>query len=284
MKKIIIFVLSIIILSALPTVSYAQGVELNLEVESKEIIVGDYFEVTISFTSKESISSLDVAITYDNSLISYVSGGGNAALLGDGVGGITDIGSEDVKTLSYTFLFVAEKPGNAKINITSSEVIGVNGKLLGTPSVNLTISIANFDDKGETPPFPPSPPDTGNEGIVLEMESTLSVGVLPFLNNVTGFTHGTLDMDGIKIPVVKKVDRSGNIYLINAITEDGFNRYYFFDSSDGSLQRAMTVDNKIISEKKSVNVLLIVISVFSLFLLVFLIYVVNKLFTSKNIM
>ena len=149
MKKLKVLILTIVILviSLTGRSSYftfaASQVALSMSTDEVEITEGSSFIVTITFTSKsEAISVIQASLEYDSELLEFQYGG-NAVEMSGGTGGISDIGSADTKVMSYNIRFMARKAGNAKIAVTSSEVIGdKSGSILGEPTISKMVKIS----------------------------------------------------------------------------------------------------------------------------------------------
>lgn len=113
---------------------------------------GDVFEITLTFKGKgEAIGALNASLSYDESALKYMSGGGAAVELSGGTGGITDVGGEGIYNLSYVLRFTALKAGTTQLKISDCEIIGyTSGADIGIINTAVNINISPKTSGGDS--------------------------------------------------------------------------------------------------------------------------------------
>ncbi|MBF7096370.1 hypothetical protein [Alkalibacter mobilis] len=110
--------------------------------------VGDYVDVELRFEAGESMGSLTAGFEYDQSLLAYQSGSGNAISVDSGRGIISDFNLGGFDDAVYTITFKAQKSGTANFRVTDSELIGLEtGELLGNPKAGINMEINKISEE-----------------------------------------------------------------------------------------------------------------------------------------
>ncbi|QNO16556.1 hypothetical protein HYG86_18140 [Alkalicella caledoniensis] len=227
-KTVIYISILTLVLSFFPSVSFAQNVELSISVDSQEISKGEYFVVTVTFTGNQPIGDLTAEITYDEELMTYQSGGGNAVQLSNGKGGIWDIGSPYRNSLMYSFTFRANDSGEAKFEITHSEVIGHGTEtLLGSPIGSKTITIASSEDNEPTEPVEEPEPQEELVEITRGGKTLIIPKNGPKTSLPPGFELTSLTLDNQVLTVARHA-KTG-LTLIYAVDENLKEGFYVYD-------------------------------------------------------
>lgn len=119
--------------------AFAYG-EAGFSIPSGAVKTGENFTVSVTFSAEDNIGSVQSQLTYDDSLIEFVSGdnaaGGGGTLT---VNGFPDSESDEV-TFSFTFVGISE--GTARLDIENCAIYSYDGSLLGSPTAyaNVTVS------------------------------------------------------------------------------------------------------------------------------------------------
>lgn len=119
MKGALIAVLSFTLIAVLtPENVKAAGATVNFSISSEEIRVGDPVSVTMTVTAEVVPGTVSAYISYDPSLLEYVTGPTGVAG-GEGVLKLTDseIGNNSL-VRKYTFVFLASKMGTATVSLS----------------------------------------------------------------------------------------------------------------------------------------------------------------------
>lgn len=209
--------------------AHANAVDLQIEVNPEKINKGDTFTVTVAFKSNgEAIDALQASLKYDADKMEYITGGGNAAELSNGSGGISDNGSETENTMLYNLRFRALKTGKANFAVTGSEVIGfVSGTKLGSPSLNKTIEILKTQNPEQT--------DEINDPleITLEGKRFYIIRDLANLDLPSGFETEETSYNGAKIEAAFEPVSGLTLFYLMDESSDG--SFYIFDSPTNSI-------------------------------------------------
>lgn len=237
-RSFVFCILSIIVIVSclFPATALAKGsASLSLSASETSVNVGDTVTVRITFSSTdEPIGILDAKFQYDSSLLKYHSGGGNAVEISSGTGGISDEGTGDTKTMSYSIRFTALDSGTASFSITQSEVTGLeSGATLGTPKKNLSISIGNA--AGSTDPNASAEP---SESPVEQLYITVDGKSLPLITDEElltppkYFSLTTTSYEDVTVPAA--IHEASGITLLAAADEQGGVGWYQYIEGRGS--------------------------------------------------
>jgi hypothetical protein len=211
--------------------------ELTVTSDVLEMYPGNNFTASITFTSKdEDISIVQASIEYDADIIEYQFGG-NAIGLSAGTGGISDNIPPGNKTITYEIRFKALKPGEAKIAVTQSQLIGHNtGSVIGEPIDDIVVTVSKTtqepsdeinEEPKETPPSTEQPKNIWLEstldGDLIYISSDLSDVTLPL-----GFVEDNMMYQGEEIQVARDSDRDLTLLYIR---KRGFTSFYIYDEN-----------------------------------------------------
>lgn len=122
----------------------ATSATLTFSAESRSVTVGDTFYVVLILDSGENIGGFEGYISYDSSLVEFVSGG-KYVNGGDGLLRINDVNSADAQsTKKYSLEFKAKKTGECTFDTSEAPAIyDENGDELSVSSNKLSITIGN---------------------------------------------------------------------------------------------------------------------------------------------
>ncbi len=144
MKKLAALVMVIILCLTLNFVNTsAASATVKISLSSSSVSIGNQFTATVKI-SGSSISAYSLSITYDSSVISYVSGSG--ATVNGGNGTIKISGSA---AGSVTLKFKAVANGSAKIKSGSGEFYDIDYKELDASYGSATVTVATTEKKTE---------------------------------------------------------------------------------------------------------------------------------------
>lgn len=239
-KKIII--IALIIFLAAGQIQYLvladSQAELTVTSDVLEMYPGNNFTASITFTSKdEDISTIQASIEYDADIIEYQFGG-NAIGLSAGTGGISDSIPPGTKAITYEIRFKALKPGEAKIAVTQSQLIGhTTGLVIGEPLDDMVVTVSSTmpepsddinEEPKETPPSTEQPKDIWLEstldGDMIYISSDLSDVTLPL-----GFVVENIIYQDEEIQAARDSDRELTLLYIR---KRGFTSFYIYDERD----------------------------------------------------
>ncbi|MDR5659946.1 hypothetical protein RH915_10640 [Serpentinicella sp. ANB-PHB4] len=239
-KKILLITILSIILAGFPNLTFAESVSLDISVDLDEIKVGELFTVTVQFNSNEPIGALSADISYDDQLVSYQHGGGNASMVANGSGGINDTGSPFTHSLTYAYTFLAKESGEANFAIKSSEVISYDGGLLDSLSKNVKIRILQSPSEDDTPPiktpeFKDDFIETEIGGKALYVFSEAKENTLPKHFELKSFTFKEREVIGAQHPITETT-------LVHTVDDQLKENWYIYDMTTQQLMPYVTVN------------------------------------------
>ncbi len=146
MKKFISFILVIIFALSFMAISVNAQCSLSVSSSKKEVLVGETFTVTFSFSASAPVESADATIQFDSSKFQYVkTTGGLGNLMPNHQGKtvkISDYGTGATsKTYKITMTFKALAVGSGTFSVTSSDIGDANFESLGAPTGSTTVSV-----------------------------------------------------------------------------------------------------------------------------------------------
>lgn len=141
MKRILSFLFALVLISSILSVTaFAASASFTLS-GSATVTVGNQVKVTVKLSSAEKIGSWRFSLTYDPSVLEYVSGadsgGGGAVSFADSSDGIT--------SLSKTVTFRTKKIGNTTVSVSSAQVVSfdtVSNMSVNIPSKKISVVAA----------------------------------------------------------------------------------------------------------------------------------------------
>ena len=147
MKRILsLFFAFVLLVTLLSTDAFAASASFSLSA-SGSVTVGNQVKVTVKLTSSETIGSWRFSVSYDPSILEYVSGadsgGGGAVSFADS--------SDGTKSLSKTITFKAKKIGTVTVSVGSAQVVSFDSAAnmtVNAPSRKISV-VAAPDLSGE---------------------------------------------------------------------------------------------------------------------------------------
>ena len=135
-KKISIFILSIILsLTCITEVNAASGT-ISITSSASTVVVGNTFKVTVKISSSVALGSWQYTISYDSNKVKLQSGTSNVVDYGDG----------QTKSKSYTYTFKALSSGSANITVKSYRAYAWDESLLTLSAGSKTVKLITQDD------------------------------------------------------------------------------------------------------------------------------------------
>ena len=192
--------------------------------------VGAEVEVTAKLTSSSNLQSLDATLTYDTSMLKFISG--DSVSGGDGTLNISGSGSGT--TLEYKITFQALAEGNAKVEVSDASGTDASGGTLQITKGSSSVTIGPGDptliqneDEGTAAP-------TGDgsqvevDGVQYKISNDFTDALIP-----EGFVRGETTFEGAACQVITQ-EASGEsaMYLVPA--EGGDGDFFLYNSNDGS--------------------------------------------------
>jgi len=146
MKKLISFILILTFAFSFMAISVNAQCSLSASASKNEVLVGDTFTVSFTFSASAPVESADATIQFDSSKFQYVKiAGGLGNLMPNHQGKtvkISDYGSGATsKTYKITLTFKALAVGSGSISVTSSDIGDANFESLGSPTKSITVSV-----------------------------------------------------------------------------------------------------------------------------------------------
>lgn len=265
LKPSIIIIISYlcILIGLFPRTALAETPQVTIDIHPKEIHQGEVFTINLTFTSSSNpIGSLNASLSYDEDKIEYQSDGSNAVQISGGTGLIVDTGSPSTREMIYSLQFLAKTEGTAAFAVTKSEVIAFDtGMLLESPQKSISVPIQpdnNNDLDGTIEVYIPY--------ISLDVDQEYTM--LPLDITPDGYHPTNIVIAGTAVPVLQPDDFKG-FYLVKAINKQGDRGYYFYDNTEGTMQRVWLTHSQ--KEDKQINWTITALAVFCLILLVLII-------------
>lgn len=148
MKRIVSTVFAVLLTvmlfsSALP-VSAATG-SVAVSANSTSVTVGQTVKVTVKYSAGVNLGSLDATLTYDASIMEYVSADGVSANGNAGTVKLSwyETSASPSKTRSFTLTFKSKKTGSCTFALSTGELSDWDFNSLGVPSGKVTVSVKN---------------------------------------------------------------------------------------------------------------------------------------------
>lgn len=140
--SLLVFILAMVMAVASASVAFAANASLSVSGG------GSYTKgniVTIRYTySGSSISGATSQITYDSSVLQYVScSGGVAPSSASGVFSVQAGDGNDHTSMSVTLTFKAIGTGSTRVSVGTSDLIDYDGNALNCPSSSTTVTVTN---------------------------------------------------------------------------------------------------------------------------------------------
>ncbi len=213
----------------------ASAEEMNISVSGGTIEKGEQVSVTVSMSSAVDIGAFDISMSYDASVLEYVS---CSSQCGGGNGSLRIVYSPMSKSYSFTITFKGLKEGNSVVGVSSiNEAYDINENNLSgnTPSSTVTVKgkVTPTPTQAPKPTSTPKPTNTATptpkatESATVTPEPTATEEATPTPTNTPTPTVGVevsvnklkADADGKVTQVTEKLTVSEEI-TVNA--PDGF--------------------------------------------------------------
>lgn len=227
MRKVL--ALFIMVCMFIPCISMvAQAASAELRFSDPSTTVGAEVQVTAKLSSSSNLKSLEAALTYDTSMLRFVSG--DSATGGDGTVTISGTGSGTSMEFILTFQALAE--GTAKIEVSSASGKDASGSNLTITNGSSSVTIGPGDPSliADT-----SDAAAAGNGTQVEVDGTQYVITGGFTDAVIpeGFSRGTLQFEGADCEVVTQ-ESSGisAFYLTPAAGGDA--DFFLYNADNGT--------------------------------------------------
>ena len=292
--------------------AYAATATFNVNVPPTSVAPGDTVEISVNITpGDQAIADYSYSIKYDQTLLSYVSGGND-----DGDGTVSYSGTGTPKEAVFTFKAIAA--GTASIETAATDITSTDGETLSlTPAYNsITIS-----DQASADASTESTSVTDTEAMSISADTDTSDGVSTMTedevgtltesdnadSNIPDGTVVTLTSSNSTYYIMNKPDSvsapdsyipakvklndvdvrayikstSDSIVLLYAANSDGSKGWYFFDTQEGTFMNAADIiDSSSSGLDKFMSKNKFVIMLIAIIVLVILIVVIVMLATS----
>ena len=227
MRKVL--ALFIMVCMFIPCISMVvQAASAELRFSDPSTTVGAEVQVTAKLSSSSNLKSLEAALTYDTSMLRFVSG--DSATGGDGTVTISGTGSGTSMEFILTFQALAE--GTAKIEVSSASGKDASGSNLTITNGSSSVTIGPGDPSliADT-----SGTAVSGSGTQVEVDGVQYVIAGGFTDAVIpeGFTRGTLQFEGADCEVVtQEASGTSAFYLTPAAGGDA--DFFLYNADNGT--------------------------------------------------
>ncbi len=232
---------------------YAAVVDLNVQVSSTEVEVGDWVTVTLRFRSNEDLAGAYARITYNPNLLEYTSGdaeGDTGSLM------ISSMEAEVSTTLEYTLNFTALAEGSASIEVAESALYDEQAQSLGSPTGSQTIQINAQGTLSSDATLQSLMVSYGN------LEPAFSANVMEYTmtvpNRITSVTITPVASDptaAVQVSGVSELAVGENTRQVTIIAPDGTTNVYTIhitrEAAEDSAQDSSSAENSSGAEESS---------------------------------
>lgn len=134
-RKILIMMAALLI--AVPLMTSGVSAESTVDVTGPDTVAGgEVFTVTVTFDD-ESIGRVVGDVTYDTSILSYISGGSSTG----NVGYVELRKAGTGEPLTFKLEFQAIREGDTQIDVSASEMYDLGDNYLDTPSASMDLTV-----------------------------------------------------------------------------------------------------------------------------------------------
>lgn len=122
----------------------AAAASASVHFSDPSVTVGS--NVSVSVSIGEAVAMYDIYLSYDSSMLEYVSASGSGNFSGQGGGGsvhINDYAGSGAGSFSCTLTFKALQSGSARINVASTDVVDGNGDDMSVTCGYSVVTISN---------------------------------------------------------------------------------------------------------------------------------------------
>ena len=227
MKKLIgLLLITCMLCMNLSIVSHAATAELRFT--DPETTVGAEVEVTATFTATYPVQSMDATLSYDKTMLKFISG--SQVTDNDGTLSITG-GGDGSKVVTVTMKFQALSEGTTIISVTSSDGVDTDGDPIDIVNGKSTVEIDPGDPsliKSETPAAGTLSVDVG--GVSYTLVEDFTDLVIP-----DGFERSELELDGGVHTVVKQTTSETTLAYLRPA--DGEADFFLFNADNATFSQ-----------------------------------------------
>lgn len=195
--------------------------------------VGDEVEVEANLGSSSNISSANIKLNYDTSMLKFISGDQTTG----GDGNLTITGSGSSSKLTFRLKFQALKEGSAKIEVSSSEAKDTSGATMQITDGNSTVTIAAGDPSKIKEDKETSTSKASGDGPKVEVDGTSYNISNDFSDSIIpqGFTKGEMSYEGETCQVVTQEASGLSAFYLTPV-DGGDSDFFLYDKEKGSFQ------------------------------------------------
>lgn len=195
--------------------------------------VGDEVEVEANLGSSSNISSANIKLNYDTSMLKFISGDQTTG----GDGKLTITGSGSSSKMTFKLKFQALKEGSAKIEVASSEAKDASGSAMQITDGNSTVTIAAGDPSKIQNDTDSSSSKASGDGPKVEVDGTSYNISNDFSDSIIpqGFTKGEMTYEGQKCQVVTQESSGLSAFYLTPV-DGGDSDFFLYDKEKGSFQ------------------------------------------------
>lgn len=193
--------------------------------------VGAEVEITARFSAPVLMDTLEATLTYDSSMLRFVSG--DSATGGDGTVTISGDGGSATEA-AFVLTFQALEEGTTEIQVSQSSGVDAAGDALDITNGSSSVTIGPGDPSligdggGEASAASGDGPQVEVNGVQYRITSGFSEALIP-----TGFTKGETQYEGTACEVVTQEASGISAFYLTPL--DGTEADFFlYDSDDGS--------------------------------------------------
>lgn len=227
-KALASFLLICVLTPCISMIANAASAELRFTDPSTT--VGAEVEVTAKLSSSSNLQSLDATLTYDSSMLRFISG--DSASGGDGT--ITLSGSGSGTSMDFVLKFQALEEGTAKVEISQASGTDASGSALqitkGSSAVTIgpgDPSLITSEEEGDTAPVGEGP-QVDVDGTQYVITNDFSDAVIP-----NGFERGEMTFESTNCQVVTQA-ASGESAMYLTPTTGGEADFFLYNSDEGT--------------------------------------------------
>lgn len=243
------FIITALLCSGISMTALAASAQLRFSDPSTT--VGAEVEVTATFTSDESVQSMDATLTFDTTMLRFIEGG--SAKAEGGTITLSGAGDGTSTQLNFTLKFQALAEGTTVIEIASSTGQTTYGDTIDVTKGSSTITIGPGDPSLiQTTSAAGGGPQVDVNGVAYTVSGDFSEALIP-----EGFTKSEMQFEGTTCPIVTQessgttamylqpAEGDADFFLYNADTasfspfeqvEIASGRYLIFMDDDGKVK------------------------------------------------
>lgn len=226
-KALASLVLVCMLSSCLSMIVNAASAELRFTDPSTT--VGAEVEITAKLSSASNLQSLDATLTYDTSMLRFISGDDTTG--GDGTLNISGSGSGT--SMEFVLKFQALAEGTAKVEISDASGTDANGSALQITKGSSTVTIGPGDpslitDEGDSTAPVGDGPQVEVDGVQYVITNDFSDAVIP-----NGFNKSEMTFEGTTCQVVTQAASSESAMYLTPVS-GGDADFFLYNSDQGT--------------------------------------------------